>query len=89
MLDIVLSLIIGIILGRLIKLPNKILVEKSYTAVVFLLILSMGLSIGSNHSIFENLPKFGWYATLFSMFTITGSIAGIMILEKTKMVRTK
>ncbi len=89
MLDIALSLLVGICIGRWIKLPNKTLIEKSYTAIVFLLILSMGLSIGSNHSIFENLPKFGWYAILFSIFTIAGSIAGILILEKASMVKIK
>ena len=91
MIDIILSLIGGIIIGCLIKLEEsqKILLERSYTVVIFLLILFMGLAIGLNKSIFQNLLKIGGYAILFSIFTIIGSIAGVIILEKTKITRLK
>ncbi|HUW71682.1 MAG TPA: LysO family transporter [Candidatus Humimicrobiaceae bacterium] len=91
MIDIILSLIGGIIIGCLIKLKEsqKILLERSYTVVIFLLIFFMGLAVGLNKSIFQNLPKIGGYAILFSIFTIIGSIAGVIILEKTKITRLK
>jgi len=91
MIDIILSLIVGIFLGYLIKLnkSQKILLERSYIVVIFLLILFMGLAIGLNELIFQNLLKIGGYATLFSIFTIVGSIAGVIILEKTKIMRLR
>lgn len=90
-IDIISSLILGVIIGYLIKLNKyqKILLEKSYTVVIFLLILFMGLAIGFNELIFQNLLKIGGYAILFSIFTIIGSIAGVIILEKTKIISLK
>ena len=84
MIEIIISLVVGIIIGHLIKLnrSHKILLEKSYTLIIFLLILFMGLIIGINKSIFQNLYTIGLYAILFSIFTIIGSIIGIIILEK-------
>ena len=91
MIDIILSLIGGIIIGCLIKLKEsqRILLERSYTVVIFLLIFFMGLAIGLNKSISQDLLKIGGYAILFSIFTIIGSIAGVIILEKTKITRLK
>lgn len=89
MMDVILSLVVGFIIGYIIKIKHsqRILLERSYNIVIFLLILFMGLAIGLNESIFQNLLKIGVYATLFSIFTIIGSIIGVIILEKTK-IRT-
>ena len=85
MIDIILSLIVGIAAGRLIKLTGsqKMTLQKSYTVVIMLLILFMGIEIGLNKSIFQHMSTIGGYAVLFSVVTITGSILGVLILERT------
>ena len=89
MLNIMLSLVAGTIVGYLIKLniSQKKLLENGYTLVIFLLILFMGVSIGANKSILQDLPKIGGYAVVISFCTVAGSIIGVMILEKTSVIK--
>ena len=82
MIEIILSLILGISIGWFFKIQNIKLIEKSYTLVIYLLILFMGISIGSNRTIFENISLIGGYALSFAVVGIIGSIAGIIVLNK-------
>lgn len=88
MIDIILSLVFGIIMGRIIPLKetHKILIQKGYTAVIFLLILFMGLQIGMNKSIIGNLSTIGVYAALFAVITITGSVLAVVAIERTRVI---
>ncbi|MBU7015653.1 MAG: LysO family transporter [Theionarchaea archaeon] len=88
MIDIILSLVCGIIIGRILPLKesHKTLIQKGYTAVIFLLILFMGLQIGMNKSIIENLSTIGVHAALFAVVTISGSVLAVMAIERARVM---
>jgi uncharacterized membrane protein YbjE (DUF340 family) len=88
MMDIILSLVCGIIMGRILPLkePQKNLIQKVYTAVIFLLILFMGLQIGMNKSIIGNLSTLGGYAVSFAVVTITGSVLAVVAVERMRVI---
>ena len=57
-------------------------IEKSISWTIFLLLFVLGLSIGSNPLIVENLWSFGWQAAVFAVLTITGSLlASLMVFR--------
>jgi uncharacterized membrane protein YbjE (DUF340 family) len=88
MIDIILSLVCGIIMGRILPLkePQKVLIQKAYTAVIFLLILFMGLQIGMNKLLIGNLSTIGVYAASFAVVTITGSVLAVVAVERMRVI---
>ncbi|MBU7025105.1 MAG: LysO family transporter [Theionarchaea archaeon] len=88
MIDIILSLVCGIIMGRILPLkePQKNLIQKVYTVVIFLLILFMGLQIGMNKLIIQNLSTIGVYAASFAVVTITGSVLAVVAMERIRVI---
>lgn len=50
-------------------------IERSTSLTIFLLLFVLGLSIGSNSLIINNLGRFGWQAVLL----VTSSISGSML----------
>ena len=68
-------MILGIIIGyglRRISFLRKVEVSISYT--VFLLLFVLGVTIGSNRLIVDNLFSFGWQAALLALSATVGSI---------------
>ena len=49
-------------------------VEKSISLTIFLLLFVLGLSIGSNSLIINNIGKFGWQAIVLATLSIIGSL---------------
>lgn len=74
---------LGIIIGyglRRISLLRKVEVSISYT--VFLLLFVLGVTIGSNKLIVDNLFSFGWQAVLLALSATVGSILASWIVLK-------
>ena len=49
-------------------------VEKTTSLTIFLLLFILGLSIGSNSLIINNLGRFGWQAVVLAASSILGSM---------------
>ena len=74
-------MILGIIIGyglRRISFLRKVEVSISYT--VFLLLFVLGVTIGSNRLIVDNLFSFGWQAALLALSATVGSILASWIV---------
>lgn len=68
----------GIYLGMYLFTEGR----EEYLLDDFLLLFVLGLSIGSNPLIVENLWSFGWQAIVFALLTITGSLlASLMVFR--------
>ena len=48
--------------------------EKTISLTIFLLLFVLGLSIGSNSLIINNIGKFGWQAIVLATLSILGSL---------------
>ena len=56
--------------------------EKTISLTIFLLLFILGVSIGSNSLIVNNLGKFGWQAIILSTSGVLGSlIAARLVLQ--------
>ena len=76
MFSIILTLVAGGILGYLLRHASFVRqLEKSTALTVCLLLFVLGLSIGSNRLIIDNLARFGWQAALLAVAGTAGSIA--------------
>ena len=74
-------MILGIIIGyglRRISILRKVEASISYT--VFLLLFVLGVTIGSNRLIVDNLFSFGWQAALLTLSATVGSILASWIV---------
>jgi hypothetical protein len=78
------SLVAGVVLGSLTKLSDK---HKKYvsggmTALMFVLILSMGLKTGSDSAIVSSLGVYGLQSLAITIAAIVGSILFAVLFEK-------
>lgn len=84
-------MILGIIIGyglRRISFLRKVEVSISYT--VFLLLFVLGVTIGSNRLIVDNLFSFGWQAALLALSATVGSIlASWLVLKLFSLLKEK
>ena len=56
--------------------------EKTISLTIFLLLFILGVSIGSNSLIVNNLGKFGWQAIVLALSGVLGSlIAARLVLQ--------
>lgn len=79
------SLVAGIVIGLLrgeISQKYKAYISKAMTALVFVLILLMGIKTGSNNAVISNLGVYGLQSALITMAAIAGSILFAVIFEK-------
>ena len=75
MFTIISIMFIGIGIGYLLRnLRFLQKIEKSISFTIFLLLFILGLSIGSNNLIINNLWKFGWQAGVLAILSILGSM---------------
>lgn len=75
MFSIILTMATGGLLGYLLRrAPFLRQIEKSTSFTVCLLLFVLGLSIGSNRLIVDNLGRFGWQAALLAVAGTAGSI---------------
>lgn len=81
MFSIISILLAGIVIGHLLR-DRKFLshIEKSTSLTVFILLFVLGLSVGSNRLIVENLGRFGWQAAVLATLSLAGSIVAARIV---------
>lgn len=81
MFSIVSVMLAGMVIGHFVqgsKLPRRI--EHSTSLTILILLFVLGLSIGSNRLIVENLGHFGWQAAILAVLSLTGSIVAARIV---------
>ncbi|MFS2585607.1 LysO family transporter [Bacteroides uniformis] len=75
MFTIISIMFIGIGIGYLMRNVQMLQkVEKSASLTILLLLFVLGVSIGSNRLIVDNLGRFGWQAAVLASLSITGSM---------------
>ena len=75
MFSIIATMVTGITLGYLFRhleiLQNP---EKTISLTIFLLLFIMGITIGSNDELIQNLGNFGWQAAIIAFAATCGSV---------------
>lgn len=77
----ILGMIVGLTLGKypvLLKINEKLL-----NAAIYILILLLGIAVGSNDKIVNNLFDFGIQALTITIGAIAGSVAMCWLIYKT------
>jgi Kef-type K+ transport system membrane component KefB len=89
-LGIIVSLILGAILGYALNLneKQKALNSKFQQLGVIFLLFAMGASIGGNKKILNQLPELGLKALSFAILTVAGSIFVVYYISE-KFVKKK
>jgi uncharacterized transporter YbjL len=75
LLNLIIPLAAGILLGYLLRNRKRIKLDKASLAVIVILIFSLGFGIGSNNELLNAMPKVGFNALIISVLTILFSIA--------------
>ncbi|ADL12274.1 LysO family transporter [Acetohalobium arabaticum] len=80
---IILSLLLGLLIGYFEILPNKLssLTDELITIGLVLLLFSMGAEMGLNDKIISNLDKLGFQALALAVGSIAGSLSLIKLIE--------
>ena len=86
LLNLIIPLAAGILLGYLLRNRKRIKLDKASLAVIVILIFSLGFGIGSNNELLNALPKVGFNALIISVLTILFSIA--FVKAGRRMVKT-
>lgn len=83
MFSIISTMFLGISIGYVLRnwsILQK--TEKTISLTIFLLLFILGVSIGSNSLIVNNLGKFGWQAVILASSGVLGSlIAARLVLQ--------
>ena len=76
MLTVVLIMMAGIVLGYFLRTRKRLAAinDKLITYAIYLLLLLLGISIGSNKTIVANLPVLGVKALVVTIGAMVGSI---------------
>ncbi len=76
MLTVVLIMMAGIVLGYFLRIRKRLAAinDKFITYAIYLLLLLLGISIGSNKTIVANLPVLGVKALIVTIGAMVGSI---------------
>lgn len=84
MLNILISLLLGFVIGYKKWLNEKMILFNGKLQTVFLLLLIfvMGMSIGIDKSILTQLPVLGGTAFVFAVATCIGSVAVVYIISR-------
>ncbi|MFV0522821.1 MAG: LysO family transporter [Mangrovibacterium sp.] len=66
----------GIIIGIIIQKRQswRPYIDKSITVMIWILLFSLGIAIGSNNEVLNNIHTIGWKALILSGGSIIGSI---------------
>lgn len=76
-------LLLAILVGRAGRnfVPQKTLSKCAFFAVLFLLFL-LGVQIGANDELFDDLPELGARAFLLMLFCVAGSILAVKLIAR-------
>ena len=71
----------GVLIGHFLRNGKRVEnIEKSTSITIFVLLFVLGLSVGSNNVIIDNLGRFGWQAAVIAMLGMGGSIIAARIV---------
>ena len=81
MFSILSTMLAGVVIGHFLR-SGKLLenIEKTTSLTIFALLFVLGLSIGSNRLIIENLGRVGWQAVILATLSLAGSIIAARIV---------
>ncbi|MFV0587406.1 LysO family transporter [Bacteroides reticulotermitis] len=75
MFSIISVMFLGIAIGYLMRNQNFLAkIDKSTSLTIVILLFVLGISMGSNSLIINNMGKFGWQAIILAVAGISGSI---------------
>ncbi len=76
MIKVLLIMIAGIVAGYLLRRKEKTIkwLNKSALYIIFLLLFFMGIAVGNNPTIMENLGTIGLKGLILSVFALLGSV---------------
>lgn len=83
-MKLIISLLLGCLIGYLFNLSKKTLKINSslQLVIIFILLFSMGLSIGINPKILNNLDTIGLSSLIFALLTTVFSIVFVFFIGK-------
>ena len=82
MFTIISIMFIGIGIGYLMRNVQMLQKVEKSASLTLLLLFVLGVSIGSNRLIVDNLGRFGWQAAVLASLSITGSmLASLMVFH--------
>ena len=71
----------GVLIGHFLRNGKRVEnIEKSTSITIFVLLFVLGLSVGSNNVIIDNLGRFGWQAAVIAILGMGGSIIAARIV---------
>lgn len=82
---IVMALLLGVAIGYLGVRANEWLkggVNQATTVTIYLLIFSMGLAVGANRDLMQNIFSVGFQSIFISLMAMIGSIAVVVIVVR-------
>lgn len=82
LLTIVVPLIVGVLLGYLLRSKGKRNFNKATFGIIIVLIFSLGFSIGSNNDLLISLPKVGLNTAVMLVMVLLFSILFVKIARK-------
>lgn len=74
MLIVIGLMVSGIVLGYLLREKNLKFIQKLITCAIFALLFLLGLSVGTNGQIMDNLGTIGLDALLITLGAVAGSV---------------
>lgn len=81
MFSIVMTMLAGVLIGHFLRNGKRVEnIEKSTSITIFVLLFVLGLSVGSNNVIIDNLGRFGWQAAVIAILGMGGSIIAARIV---------
>lgn len=87
MLNLIVSLIAGMLLGYFLRERKQVNLGKVTLGSIVVLIFSLGFSIGSNNELLSSMPRVGLNALVILLLTVFFSV--IFVKATRKMVKIK
>ena len=83
MFTVILVMAAGVATGYVLRrLPLLQRVERTTSLTILLLLFILGLSVGSNRLIVDNLARFGWQAALRAGAGLAGSVLAAVVVAR-------
>lgn len=82
--SLIISIVLGILIGMLIKLPKKLVSSLTViqTSCLLFMLFFMGIKIGIDKSILQNLGVIGGKAIILAVASIIGSVLLVIPISK-------
>jgi uncharacterized membrane protein YbjE (DUF340 family) len=81
-LFLIIPLAAGILVGYLLREKKKINLGKTTTAIILVLIFSLGFTIGSDNNLLASMPRVGVSALVMAVSAITFSVLFVMLARR-------